>query len=123
MNGKDRPGRRATRGGRVVLFAMPRLRLTPQSDRAGRRVRLDVADAQVPAADALLGRDAQALAGEDDLRLAAQFFDHLDVRPGDPAAPSGADDLEHGFLRRESAGQVLEVPLRVRVAVRLFGRR
>src|SRR6476661_6144595 len=54
---------------------------------AGGGVGLDVADADVPADDADLGSDAQALAAEDDDGLAAGLGADFDVGPGDAAAP------------------------------------
>ena len=52
-----------------------------------------------------------AFAGERDLRLAAGLGEDLDVGPGDPAAPAGAQHLQHRFLGREPAGQMLEISL------------
>src|SRR5437870_13344567 len=80
--------------------------LPAQSDRAGGRVGFDVAETHVPVHDPQLVGDASAFAAEADARLAAGFFEDLDVRPGDPAAPAGPEHLQHGFLGGESAGEV-----------------
>src|SRR2546423_13464294 len=56
--------------------------VTFQTDRAGGRVRFDVADADVPADDAEGVGDAGALAGEADVRLAAGVFEDFGVGPG-----------------------------------------
>src|SRR5688500_5817335 len=95
-------------------------RLAPEPDSARRRVRLDVADADVPAGDAQLAGDALALAGEDDPRLAAGFLGDLHVGPRDAAAPAGAEHLQHRFLGGEPPGEVLEVTLGVLRAIRLI---
>lgn len=96
--------------------------LSSESDRASRRVGFDMAYGNVPICDPLLGRDAQALAGQIDFRLAARFWEYFDICPCDPAAPAGAEDFEHGFLRRESPGEVLVIPLLASRAIRKLGR-
>src|SRR5439155_17190470 len=96
--------------------------VTFQTDRAGGRVRFDMADADVPADDAEGVGDAGALAGETDARLAAGFFEHFDVGPGDPAAPAGAEDFEHRFFGGETSGEMLEIALGVFLAIVLFRR-
>src|SRR5260221_644550 len=82
--------------------------LPPHANRTSRRVRFDVADADVPPRDPALPRDAGAFTGQLDLRLARWIFHHLYVRPGDPPAPARPQHLEHRFLRREATGVMLQ---------------
>src|SRR4051812_32642763 len=107
--------------GSVLLT--PRLILLSQPDRAGGRVRFDVADADVPRANPELRGDALALAGEHDAGLAAGVRDDVDVGPGDPATPARAEHLEHCFFGRESTGEVLEISLLIPRAVFLLAAR
>src|SRR5207253_353011 len=65
----------------------------------------------------------QAFAGEQNYRLAADFFCDLDIGPGDAPSPAGAQDFEHGLLRREASGQVLVISLLIPGTVFLLGRR
>src|SRR5436853_6307489 len=60
-----------------------------KTNRARRRVRFDVADAHVPAADADLLRDAKTFAAELNFGLAAGLGQHFDIGPGDAASPAG----------------------------------
>src|SRR5690349_20469816 len=94
-----------------------------QSDRACRRVGLDVTDAEMPAHDAQFAGDTRALAIELHARLPARIFDDFDVRPRDPAAPSSAEDFQHRLFRRESASEMFEVSLWVLLTVLLLRRR
>src|SRR5262249_22044293 len=50
--------------------------------------------------------DLLALASQLDRRLTGRVVGDLDISPGDPAAPAGAEDLEDGLLRGEAAGDV-----------------
>src|SRR5437762_1698872 len=99
------------------------LSVSAHADRTGRCVGFDVADADVPPADALLDGDAEAFATERDLGLPGRLGTDLDVCPGNPAAPARSNYLQDGFLCGESAGEVLEVPFGVAGAVRLLDRR
>ncbi len=94
-----------------------------QANRAGRRVGFDVAEADVPSFDPQLLGDDGALAGEADAGLAAGVFGDFDIRPGDPAAPTGAEDFQHRLLGGESPGQVLEISLGVRQTILLLAGR
>ena len=90
------------------------------ADGAGGGVGFDVADADVPAANAQVFGDALAFAGEGDLRLARGFADDFDVGPGDASAPAGAEDFEDRFLRGEAPGEVFVVALFVQGAIGLL---
>src|SRR5262245_710899 len=79
-----------------------------------------MADAHVPLRDAEAARDPFTLPGEHDPGLAAGFGDDLDVGPRDAAAPASTQHLQHGFLGRESTGQMLEITLVVPLAVALL---
>src|SRR5206468_5238988 len=46
-----------------------------------------------------------------------------DVGPRDTAAPAGPENFQHCFLRRESAGEMLEIALDVSRAIDLLGGR
>jgi hypothetical protein len=107
---------------RQSLFRPLRPICRAKADGAGGGVGLDVADADVPAADPQRLGDALAFAGENDPGLAAGFLDDFDIRPGYAAAPAGAEDLQYGLLGREAASQVLEVPFGAGGAVLLLGR-
>src|SRR5688572_172895 len=83
----------------------------------------DVADAQMPAGDVQLERDAGAFAGEREFWLAAGLGEDFHVGPCYAAAPAGAEDFEDRFLGRETAREMLEIALRVLPAVLLLARR
>jgi hypothetical protein len=51
------------------------------------------------------------LSGESHLRLTGGVIYYFDVRPGNPAAPAGSDQLENRFFRSEAAGQFLHMVL------------
>ena len=82
-----------------------------------------MADAEMPAADAQLRRDAQTFAREENDRLAAGLRAHFDVGPGDSAAPSGAEHLQNRFLGREAPGKMFVISLVIARAILLLKRR
>ena len=94
-----------------------------QADGTGGGVGFDVADAQVPAADAQLRRDAQTFTREENDRLAAGLRSHFDVGPGDSAAPTGAKHFQHRFFGRETPGKMFVIPLVIARAILLLERR
>src|SRR5262249_61407927 len=50
--------------------------------------------------------DLLALASQFDRRLTGRVVGDLDIGPGDPAAPAGAEDLEDSLLGGKAAGDV-----------------
>src|SRR5437879_8616544 len=83
-------------------------------------MRLNMTDTHMPPHDAQLAGDARTFARQRNDRLPARLWPNLDIRPRDPAAPPGPQHLQHRFLRRESAGQVLNAALGIAIGVRLF---
>ena len=84
---------------------------------------LNMADANVPLADALRCGNAEAFAGEFNFGLPAGFGADFDVRPGDAAAPARTENFQHRFLGSESAGQMLKSSLHAFRTILLFKRR
>lgn len=91
-------------------------------DCAGGGMRLDMADADMPADDAEALGDGQGFARKADLRLAGRGGEDLDVSPGDSARPARPQNLKDGLFGGESAGEMLEMAAFTARAVVLLGR-
>jgi len=83
-------------------------------------MRFDMADADMPAIDALIAGDPLAFTGEMNRGLARGLGADFDVGPGDAAAPAGAEHFQDGLLGGESAGQMLDVTLGIAGGIGLF---
>jgi hypothetical protein len=81
---------------------------------------LDMTKAHEPARNPTLGSNALALPRKPNARLTKRITDDLNISPGDPAAPSGSQHFQHGFLGCESPGQMLKISLGIGRAIFLF---
>jgi hypothetical protein len=82
-----------------------------------------VADADVPTIDADSVGDFGAFSAEHNSGLTAGVAGDFDVGPGDSAAPTCPQHLQHRLLGGESSGQMLVISLGIIGAISLLGRR
>src|ERR1700684_2381751 len=86
-------------------------------------MRFDMTDTDMPPIDSKLRGDAQTFPRQLPHRRSADRRYDFDIRPGNPPAPAGAENLQHRLLGRESPCQMLEIPPIAGSAILPFPRR